>query len=73
MNNQFQQGVFITFQSEFDFLIEKSIELAEKKDHVIVVSISDYGVTPFGSSNIAAIASEIDMYNAYIKQQCDQQ
>jgi len=73
VNNQFQRGDFITFQSEFNLLLEKSISLAgNKKDHVLVVSIPDYGVTPFGSSNGEVIASEIDMYNAYIKQQCDQ-
>ncbi|WP_378180368.1 SGNH/GDSL hydrolase family protein [Aquimarina sp. SS2-1] len=71
VNNQYQRGNFITFQSEFDFLLNKAISLAnDKKDQVIVVSIPDYGVTPFGSSNSEVIATEIDNYNAYIKQKC---
>ncbi|MFD2563618.1 SGNH/GDSL hydrolase family protein [Aquimarina rubra] len=71
VNNQYQRGDFMTFQSEFDFLLNKAISLANgKKDHVIVVSIPDYGVTPFGSTNSEVIATEIDNYNAYIQQKC---
>ncbi|WP_299213100.1 SGNH/GDSL hydrolase family protein [uncultured Aquimarina sp.] len=71
VNNQFQQRNFTEFQLEFNILLEKAISLAtNKKDNVIVVSIPDYGVTPFGTSNSETIASEIDAYNAYIKQKC---
>ncbi|MHA7059300.1 SGNH/GDSL hydrolase family protein [Aquimarina sp. M1] len=73
VNNQFQRGDFITFQSEFNVLLSKAISLAnDQKDHIIVVSIPDYGVTPFGSNNSEVIASEIDMYNSYIQQTCDE-
>jgi lysophospholipase L1-like esterase len=36
-----------------------------------VVSIPDYGVTPFGSSNSENIALELDAYNAYAASKCD--
>ncbi|MBW1293959.1 SGNH/GDSL hydrolase family protein [Aquimarina litoralis] len=74
VNNQFQGADFTIFQSEFNFLLDKAISLAgNNKNRVFVVSIPDYGVTPFGSNNSEVIASEIDMYNAYIKQQCEAQ
>lgn len=70
VNNQYQKLPFETFQSEFIFLLNKSIELAGSSERVFVVSIPDYGVTPFGSSNREKIAEELDMYNAYILAQC---
>ena len=36
-----------------------------------MVSIPDYGVTPFGSSNSQQIGQEIDMYNKYMLNQCN--
>jgi len=71
VNNQFQRGDFTVFRTEFDLLLDKAISLANNQiDNVIVVSIPDYGVTPFGTNNSETIASEIDTYNAYIKQKC---
>jgi len=67
VNNQFQGLSFEAFQSEFDSLIQTSIRLAGNKDRVFVVSIPDYGVTPFGSSNSAQIGRELDTYNNYMK------
>jgi len=67
VNNQFQGLSFEEFQSEFDSLIQTSIKLAGNKDRVFVVSIPDYGVTPFGSSNSAQIGRELDTYNNYMK------
>jgi lysophospholipase L1-like esterase len=45
--------------------------LARKdKTHVIVVSIPDYGVTPFGGGN-ASISVQIDQFNAINKRITD--
>ena len=38
---------------------------------VFVVSIPDYGVTPFGSNNSETIAQELDEYNEYARLKCD--
>lgn len=70
VNNQFQQSPFETFQLEFDLLLSTSIDMAGNNSHVFVVSIPDYGVTPFGSANSTVIAQEIDHYNLYIKNKC---
>jgi len=73
VNNQFQGQPFDIFSTEFDSLLNKSIAFAGAKDRVFVLSIPDYGVTPFGSNNAVQIAQEIDIYNNYIKQRCIEQ
>ena len=49
VNNQFSNRPFETYTTEFDLLLDQAIELAGT-DRVFVVSIPDYGVTPFGSN-----------------------
>ncbi len=71
VNNQFQGLSFGKFKTEFDELLELSIEIAKNKKHVFVVSIPDYGVTPFGSNDNKKIKAEIDEYNTYIKSKCN--
>lgn len=73
VNNQFQNLSFDVFKNEFDLLLARAIKLNNNKEKVFVVSIPDYGVTPFGVSNKEQIALEIDMYNSYIKAQCLEQ
>ena len=70
VNNQYQGQDVGIFQNEFDSLLEISIALAHSVNRVFVVSIPDYGVTPFGSSNSEVIGQEIDLYNAYIAERC---
>ena len=69
VNNQFWSQPFDIFQTEFDSLVNIAIE-AVGKDRIFIVSIPDYGVTPFGSSNSENIANDIDMYNGYISERC---
>lgn len=71
VNNQYQNQPFTMFTSDFDLLLSKSIEIAGGSSRVFVVSIPDYGVTPFGSSNSEKIGMEIDMYNQYILDHCN--
>lgn len=73
VNNQFQNRPFEQFQVEFDSLLNVSISLAGTTKRVFVVSIPDYGVTPFGGSNREKIATELDAYNAFMEQQCQKQ
>ena len=69
VNNQFWSQPFDVFQTEFDSLVNLAIE-AVGKERIFIVSIPDYGVTPFGSSNSENIANDIDMYNGYISERC---
>lgn len=67
VNNQYRGYGIIQYENEFKVLLEKAIELAGKKSkNVFVVSIPDYGVTPFVKSNnknAALIAKELKDYN----------
>ena len=72
VNNQYQKLSFTSFKNEFDELLNISLSLAGETKKVFVVSIPDYGVTPFGIGDRQIIGNEIDMYNAYIKEKCDQ-
>jgi lysophospholipase L1-like esterase len=66
VNNQFQGRTQSEYREQFALLLEKSIELAgNNPSHVIVVSIPDYSVTPFGrrSRDSAFIAGQIDSFN----------
>ena len=69
VNNQFWGEPFDVFQSEFDSLLNITIDLVGK-ERLFIVSIPDYGVTPFGSNNSENIAEDIDMYNNYIEERC---
>ena len=65
VNNQFRGYDFETYKAEFRSLLERAVKFARgNKFRVFVVSIPDYGVTPFGKSRDSEkIAREIDQYN----------
>lgn len=65
VNNQYRGQDIALFQTEFAELLDRAIALAGgEADHVIVVSIPDYGYTPFGESNKEKISAELDQYNS---------
>jgi lysophospholipase L1-like esterase len=72
VNNQYQKLPFEKFRVEFDMLLDESIRLAGDKRRVFVVSIPDYGVTPFGSRDAERIWNEIKMYNTFAENRCIQ-
>lgn len=66
VNNQYRGYDINEYREEFRFLLEKAIEYAGgNADHVFVLSIPDWGVTPFARGRDAEkIAQEIDAFNA---------
>ncbi len=67
VNNQFQGRSIYEYETDFGQLLQKSIALTgNKASHVLVLSIPDYSVTPWGRSagNGADIAAQIDSFNA---------
>jgi len=69
VNNQYQGVDIELYPSEFRQLLEKAIDLCSgQKESVFVVSIPDYGYTPFGASTREQISLEIDQYNNINKQ-----
>jgi lysophospholipase L1-like esterase len=71
VNNQYRGYDIEEYRKEFIFLLNKSIEYAGgDKTHVFVVSIPDWGVTPFASGRDAEkIAAEIDAFNQVNKEE----
>ena len=69
VNNQYQHGSIDEYKMEFTELLNRAISYAaNKKDHVFVLSIPDYSVTPFATGmDTAKIAKEIDAFNAVNK------
>lgn len=68
VNNQYQGKPMAVFEREFEELLQTSIKLAQgKKKNVFVVSIPDYGYTPFGKAKQEKISTELDQYNASSK------
>ncbi|HET7144579.1 MAG TPA: SGNH/GDSL hydrolase family protein [Anaerolineales bacterium] len=66
VNNQYRGNDADEYREQFRFLLIKSIEFAGgDANHVIVLSIPDWGVTPFAAGrNIEQIAKEIDNFNS---------
>jgi len=68
VNNQYRGYSIDTYRTEFKDLLQTAISYAGGNTaHVFVVSIPDWGATPFGKQsgrNIAEIAKEIDAFNA---------
>jgi lysophospholipase L1-like esterase len=64
VNNQYRGRTPQDYKPEFVALLEKAIGWAgNRPDHVIVVSIPDWGVTPFGKDR-RSVGAEIDAFNA---------
>ncbi|MEP6844703.1 MAG: SGNH/GDSL hydrolase family protein [Panacibacter sp.] len=65
VNNQYRDLSIDEYPNDFEFLLRKAIHFAgEKKENVIVLSIPDWGVTPFAKKRDSKkIAAEIDAYN----------
>ncbi len=73
VNNQYRGYPFETYTKEFTQLLNTAISIAgNTPDKVFVVSIPDYGVTPFGKKkDPLKIATELDQYNATAKEICE--
>lgn len=65
VNNQYRHLSLHEFRSDFEYLLKKSIHLANgKPQNVIVLSIPDWGCTPFAKEkDSGSIAVEIDSFN----------
>ena len=64
VNNQYQGKPIAQFTKEFEELLNTAIKLAGgKRENVFVVSIPDYGYTPFGKPKQEKISKELDEYN----------
>ena len=67
VNNQYQRLDRQLYITEFEELLDIAISMAGDKQYVFVLSIPDYGFTPFGEANQKQISAEIDDYNQISK------
>jgi lysophospholipase L1-like esterase len=69
VNNQYRERSAENFEMEFEKLLQRAIQFANNKPrHVVVLSIPDWGVTPFAEGrHRKKIAEEIDAYNLVCK------
>lgn len=65
VNNQYRGLPVADFREDFDYLLKKAIHFAgNKPERVIVLSIPDWGVTPFAAGKDSkAISEAIDNFN----------
>lgn len=70
VNDQYQMHDTIGYRARFTSLLNTSVSLAgNQRDHVFVVSIPDYSITPFAAgSDTATIHRQIDQFNLINKQ-----
>jgi lysophospholipase L1-like esterase len=68
VNNQYQGKPLNAYEEEFEELLNIAIDHAGgNKSKVFVVSIPDYGFTPFGKSKQEQVSKAIDDFNAVNK------
>jgi lysophospholipase L1-like esterase len=76
VNNQYRGRDVDDYAREFAVLLERAIGFAGRRaDRVFVLAIPDWGVTPFAARSgrdTAAIARELDAYNAAAAKICAQ-
>ena len=68
VNNQYREYPIEQYEKEFKVLLDKAIQFADDNPYnVVVVSIPDYGLTPFAQKramDAEKIAYELNHYNA---------
>jgi lysophospholipase L1-like esterase len=71
VNNQYRGRDAAEFRTQYRSLVSRAVGFAEGiSQRVILVSIPDWGVTPFNTSrDRATIAREIDAFNAVIREE----
>jgi len=69
VNNFYQGKTVESYAPEFEELLRTAIRLADgRKDHVFVLSIPDYGYTPFGQNKREQITEGVDAFNKVNKE-----
>ncbi|WP_236587592.1 SGNH/GDSL hydrolase family protein [Marivirga aurantiaca] len=72
VNNQYRGYPIAQYEKEFEGLLKKSIQLSgNRPDKVFVVSIPDYGITPFAAENnkdSKTVTEELFKYNTIARE-----
>lgn len=73
VNNQYRHLDTETYRTEFAGLLDEALFFADKNpSHVLVLSIPDWGVTPFATDrNPGKISGEIDRFNTINREESE--
>ena len=75
VNNQYRGRDVADYRQQFHALLERAIALAGgNTQRVLVLSIPDWGATPFGAASgrdLEQVASELDAFNACAAELCE--
>ena len=73
VNNQYQGQKANSFKPEFIEILERSLKLVDnRKERLFVVSIPDWGASPYGATlNRTQISKEIDEFNSVLKEESE--
>lgn len=73
VNNQYRGRSVGNFRTEFRLLLERAIKMANNLPHnVLVISIPDWGLSPFAKDrNSLIIGKKIDAFNAVKAEECN--
>jgi lysophospholipase L1-like esterase len=77
VNNQYRGRSLVDYRVEFGELLHRAIGFANgRRDRVLVLSIPDWGITPFGVHEAANggrgnVSAEIDAFNAAARTVCE--
>lgn len=73
VNNLYQGLPLADFEKDFRSLIDTALKYAgEHAERIFVVSIPNYGYTPFGAENKAQITREVARFNVLSKSICEE-
>ena len=77
VNNQYRNRSAVAYRGEFHTLLQRAIRYARgRADRVLVLSIPDWGVSPFAANDkrdAATIGAEIDAFNASAREVCEKE
>jgi lysophospholipase L1-like esterase len=75
VNNQYRGRSAEEYRDEFRRLLDRAVTLAGmRSERVLVLSIPDWGVTPFAHGSgrdVLRIASDLDVYNAIAREEAE--
>jgi lysophospholipase L1-like esterase len=72
VNNEFQGKSLTQYEADFRALCQKALKLTgNKKKNLYIVSIPDYGYTPYGKPKMSQISERINLFNASNKRISD--
>ena len=71
VNNQYQGLPLTDFAKDFNALLDTCEKYGISKSRIFVLSIPNYGYTPYGLEKREAITRELALFNAVIQRSCN--